>query len=68
VVSDPLRLILSRYIQLVLFVSTSGDFIAVLALAGVPWQEWLKFYLPLFAGWAVIALGLLTFAQLTAWS
>jgi uncharacterized ion transporter superfamily protein YfcC len=47
---------------------TSGYFMAVLALAGVPWQKWLKFYLPLFAGWLVIALGLLTFAQLTAWS
>ena len=47
---------------------TSGYFMAVLALAGVPWQKWLKFYLPIFLGWVVIALGLLTFAQLTGWS
>ena len=47
---------------------TSGYFMAVLALAGVPWQKWLKFYLPIFLGWLVISLGLLTFAQLSGWS
>lgn len=47
---------------------TSGYFMAVLALAGVPWQKWLKFYLPIFLGWVVIAMGLLTYAQLSGWS
>lgn len=47
---------------------TSGYFMAVLALAGVPWQKWLKFYLPIYLGWVVIALGLLTYAQLSGWS
>lgn len=47
---------------------TSGYFMAVLALAGVPWQRWLKFYLPIFGGWLVISLGLLTYAQLTGWT
>jgi len=47
---------------------TSGYFMAVLALAGVPWQKWLTFYLPICLGWVVIALGLLTYAQLTGWS
>ena len=32
------------------------------------WQKWLKFYLPIFLGWVVIALGLLTYAQLSGWS
>ena len=47
---------------------TSGYFMAVLALAGVPWQKWLRFYLPIFLGWVVISLGLLTYAQLAGWS
>lgn len=47
---------------------TSGYFMAVLALAGVPWQKWLKFYLPIFVGWLLICLGLLTYAQLSGWS
>jgi uncharacterized ion transporter superfamily protein YfcC len=47
---------------------TSGYFMAVLALAGVPWQKWLAFYLPIYAGWVVISLGLLTVAQVIGWS
>ena len=47
---------------------TSGYFMAVLALAGVPWQKWLAFYLPIYAGWVVISLGLLTVAQIIGWS
>ena len=47
---------------------TSGYFMAVPALAGVPWQKWLRFYLPIFLGWVVISPGLLTYAQLAGWS
>ena len=47
---------------------TSGYFMAVLALAGVPWQKWLSFYLPIYLGWVVIAIGLLVGAQLSGWS
>jgi uncharacterized ion transporter superfamily protein YfcC len=47
---------------------TSGYFMAVLALAGVPWQKWLAFYLPIYAGWVAISLGLLTVAQIIGWS
>lgn len=47
---------------------TSGYFMAVLPLAGVPWQKWLRFYLPIYLGWVVIALALLTYAQATGWS
>lgn len=47
---------------------TSGYFMAVLALAGVPWQKWLKFYLPVYLGWVGISLALLTYAQISGWS
>ncbi|TDL33144.1 YfcC family protein [Jeotgalibacillus sp. S-D1] len=47
---------------------TSGYFMAALALAGVSWGKWVKFYLPLFGIWTVISIGLLVFAQLTGWS
>lgn len=47
---------------------TSGYFMAALALAGVSWGKWVKFYLPLFGIWVAICVGLLVFAQLTNWS
>ncbi|MFG6666010.1 YfcC family protein [Halomonas sp. HNIBRBA4712] len=47
---------------------TSGYFMATLALAGVPWQKWVKFFFPLFCVWIVIALGFLIFAQATQWN
>ena len=37
---------------------TSGYFMAVLTLFGVPWQKWLRFSLPIFLGWPLISLGL----------
>ncbi|MGO2008280.1 YfcC family protein [Vreelandella alkaliphila] len=46
---------------------TSGYFMATLALAGVPWQKWVKFFFPLFCVWIAIALGFLIFAQATQW-
>lgn len=46
---------------------TSGYFMATLALAGVAWNKWVKFFLPLFAIWIAIAMGFLIFAQVTQW-
>lgn len=47
---------------------TSGYFMAALIIAGVPYQKWLKFYLPLFAMLAAISLVFLTIAHLIQWS
>ncbi|REC93846.1 YfcC family protein [Kushneria indalinina] len=46
---------------------TSGYFMATLALAGVPWQKWVRFFLPLFGMWVGIAVVLLIVAQATGW-
>ncbi|WP_243454188.1 YfcC family protein [Oceanisphaera pacifica] len=46
---------------------TSGYFMATLALAGVSWNKWVKFFLPLFAVWITIAMAFLIFAQATQW-
>ncbi len=46
---------------------TSGYFMATLAIAGVPWQKWVKFFFPLFCVWVLIAIGFLIFAQSTQW-
>lgn len=46
---------------------TSGYFMATLALAGVPWNKWVKFFLPLFIFWILIAMAFLIFAQMTQW-
>jgi len=47
---------------------TSGYFMATLALAGVSWQKWVRFYLPLFSIWFVVAIIFLIFAQLIQWN
>ncbi|WP_309081493.1 SLC13 family permease [Zhihengliuella sp.] len=47
---------------------TSGYFMATLAIAGVPWQKWVKFFFPLFLIWVAIAIVILVFAQITGWS
>lgn len=47
---------------------TSGYFMATLALAGVSWNKWVKFFLPLFATWVAISMGFLIFAQFTQWT
>lgn len=47
---------------------TSGYFMAALALGGVRWERWVRFYLPLFALWSATAMGFLIFAQATGWS
>ncbi|GAB3841791.1 YfcC family protein [Nesterenkonia populi] len=47
---------------------TSGYFMAALAIGGVRWEKWVKFYLPLFGIWTAFAVGFLVFAQVTGWS
>ena len=47
---------------------TSGYFMAALVIAGVPYQKWLRFFLPIFAVWATIAIVALIVAQLIGWS
>lgn len=47
---------------------TSGYFMAALAIGGVRWEKWLKFYLPLFGLWVLTAIMFLVFAQITGWS
>lgn len=47
---------------------TSGYFMATLAIAGVPWQKWVRFFFPLFCTWVAIALLFLVFAQVTQWA
>ncbi len=46
---------------------TSGYFMATLAIAGVPWQKWVKFFFPLFCVWVLISMSFLAFAQATQW-
>lgn len=46
---------------------TSGYFMATLALAGVGWDRWIRFFLPLFGIWVGIAIAFLVFAQVTNW-
>jgi uncharacterized ion transporter superfamily protein YfcC len=46
---------------------TSGYFMATLALAGVAWQKWVRFYLPLFSIWLSIAVIFLIIAQAIQW-
>lgn len=46
---------------------TSGYFMAVLAIARVPWNRWLRFMFPLFVIQMAIGAGFLVFAQMTGW-
>lgn len=47
---------------------TSGYFMAALAIAGVRWERWVKFYLPLLGFWILVAVCFLVFAQLINWT
>lgn len=47
---------------------TSGYFMATLALAGVSWQKWVRFYLPLFLIWFVLSVFFLIIAQMIQWN
>lgn len=46
---------------------TSGYFMATLALAGVTWDKWVRFFFPLFCIWIGIAMVFLVYAQATQW-
>lgn len=46
---------------------TSGYFMATLALAGVSWDRWVRFFLPLFGIWIAIAAVFLIYAQMVGW-
>jgi uncharacterized ion transporter superfamily protein YfcC len=46
---------------------TSGYFMATLALAGVGWDKWVRFFFPLFCAWVGIAMVFLIYAQATQW-
>lgn len=47
---------------------TSGYFMAALAIAGVAWQKWIRFFLPLFFVWSGIGIVFLVIAQIIQWS
>lgn len=47
---------------------TSGYFMATLALAGVAWQKWVRFYLPLFFIWFILSGAFLIIAQTIHWN
>jgi uncharacterized ion transporter superfamily protein YfcC len=47
---------------------TSGYFMATLALAGVGWDKWVRFFFPLFCIWVGIATVFMIFAQATQWT
>jgi uncharacterized ion transporter superfamily protein YfcC len=47
---------------------TSGYFMATLVIAGVSWQKWIKFYLPLFFLWSGISIVFLIIAQAIQWT
>ncbi|MDN5569359.1 MAG: YfcC family protein, partial [Paracoccus sp. (in: a-proteobacteria)] len=46
---------------------TSGYFMATLALAGVSWDRWVRFFAPLLAIWVGISMIFLIYAQVTGW-
>ncbi|WP_316571423.1 YfcC family protein [Neobacillus sp. YIM B06451] len=47
---------------------TSGYFMAALVIAGVPYQKWFKFYIPLFGQYVVLSIILLVIAQSIQWT
>lgn len=51
-----------------IFYPTSGYFMAALAIAGVQYQKWIRFLLPLFLTWVGISVVTMIVAQLIGWS
>lgn len=47
---------------------TSGYFMATLAIAGIPWQKWVKFFFPLFCAWVLIATVFMIVTQAIQWT
>ena len=50
------------------FYPTSGYFMAALAIGGVSYTKWIKFFFPLFIIWGLISIATLVIAQLIGWS
>ncbi|WP_318010220.1 Na+/H+ antiporter NhaC family protein [Staphylococcus cohnii] len=50
------------------FYPTSGYFMAALAIGGVSYTKWIKFFFPLFIMWGLISIISLVIAQLIGWS
>ena len=50
------------------FYPTSGYFMAALAIGGVSYTKWIRFFFPLFIIWAGISVIALIIAQLTGYS
>ncbi|RIP36176.1 YfcC family protein [Staphylococcus gallinarum] len=50
------------------FYPTSGYFMAALAIGGVSYTKWIRFFFPLFIIWGVISIITLIIAQLSGWS
>ncbi|WP_436951664.1 YfcC family protein [Staphylococcus shinii] len=51
-----------------IFYPTSGYFMAALAIGGVSYTKWIRFFFPLFILWAIISIITLIIAQLSGWS
>ncbi|MDW8545632.1 YfcC family protein [Staphylococcus pseudoxylosus] len=51
-----------------IFYPTSGYFMAALAIGGVSYTKWIRFFFPLFIIWAIISIITLIIAQLSGWS
>lgn len=51
-----------------IFYPTSGYFMAALAIGGVSYTKWIRFFFPLFIIWAIISIITLMIAQLSGWS
>lgn len=51
-----------------IFYPTSGYFMATLAIGGVSWDRWIRFFTPLFGIWISIAVFFVVFAQVTHWT
>ncbi|MGW7926771.1 YfcC family protein [Staphylococcus xylosus] len=51
-----------------IFYPTSGYFMAALAIGGVSYTKWIRFFFPLFIIWAVISIITLIIAQISGWS
>ena len=45
------------------FYPTVGYFMATLAIAGVPWTKWIRFFFPLGIAWVIVSAILLLIAQ-----
>ena len=51
-----------------IFYPTSGYFMAALAIGGVSYTKWIRFFFPLFIIWVVISIITMIIAQLSGWS